>query len=91
MPVRYLAEALGAETKWNEAAWKIIISKEDMEVALTIGSTVLTSGGVTSEMDTAPLIVNGRTYLPARFVAEAFGYSVAWDDEEQSVNIFLQE
>jgi hypothetical protein len=38
-------------------------------------------------MDVAPLIRNGRTYLPARYVAEAFGYTLAWDAAGRMVTI----
>lgn len=38
-------------------------------------------------MDTAPVIVNDRTYLPARYIAEYFGYSVEWDDSNNTVII----
>lgn len=36
-------------------------------------------------MDTAPVIVSDRTYLPARYAAEFFGYSVDWDGSTQTV------
>jgi hypothetical protein len=35
----------------------------------------------------APLVRNGRTYLPARYVAEAFGRAVTWDQASQTVTI----
>ena len=38
-------------------------------------------------MDTAPVIVSDRTYLPARYVAEFFGYTVNWDGKTQTVII----
>ena len=38
-------------------------------------------------MDTAPTMINARTYLPARYVAEAFGYSVKWDGKNNTVII----
>ena len=38
-------------------------------------------------MDTAPIIKGDRTYLPARYVAEYFGYSVGWDSSSNTVII----
>jgi hypothetical protein len=38
-------------------------------------------------MDVAPIIVNNRTYLPARFVAESLGYKVSWNQETETVLI----
>lgn len=63
-------------------------------MTLTIGSRTITSQGsttlgalITKTMDVAPLIKNGRTYLPARYVAEAFGYTVHWNPSDQTVAI----
>jgi hypothetical protein len=39
------------------------------------------------EMDAAPILLNGRTMVPIRHVAEALGYSVGWDEENQTVSI----
>jgi hypothetical protein len=38
-------------------------------------------------MDTAPIIKGDRTYLPARYVAEYFGYTVGWDGSTNTVII----
>lgn len=40
------------------------------------------------EMDTAAVIVNGRTYAPVRYLAEAFDYGVDWDAESKTVQVF---
>jgi N-acetylmuramoyl-L-alanine amidase len=48
---------------------------------------VITTNGKTTQMDSAPLIENGRTYLPARYIAEALGYTVQWNAAGQTVNI----
>lgn len=44
-------------------------------------------GGFFYEMDTAPVIENGRTYLPIRAIAELCGYNVDWNSEAQTVVI----
>lgn len=41
----------------------------------------------TVEMDTAAVIVNGRTYAPVRYLAEFFGWHVAWDGDSRTVYI----
>jgi DNA-binding beta-propeller fold protein YncE len=72
VPVRYLADALGAQTGWDANTQKVTITGGNTIVVLTIGSANLTTNGQESQMDVAPVIVNGRTCLPARYVAEAF-------------------
>ncbi len=51
----------------------------DNQLILTIGSYDASVNGQTVSIDAAPKIVNDRTMLPARFVAENLGASVAWD------------
>lgn len=87
VPVRYLADALGAQTSWDAAAQKVTINKGATAIDLTINSMVITTNGKTTQMDSAPLIENGRTYLPARYIAEALGYTVQWNAAGQTVNI----
>jgi len=56
-------------------------------VELTIGSTTITVNGEEQIMDVAPEISNDRTMLPARWVAEAFGARVGWDNVTRTVVI----
>mgnify|MGYP000946276819 CR=1 FL=1 len=82
VPVRYLAYAIGVaenDVVWDAATSKVTFTKGDKVVELTIGSTTITVNGEAQTMDVAPEIVNSRTMLPARFVAEAFGATVGWD------------
>jgi hypothetical protein len=88
VPVRFLGYALGltdAEIVWDEAAQKVTFTKGDKVVELTIGSTTYTVSGESKTMDVAPEINNGRTMLPARYVAEGLGYTVGWDPATQTV------
>jgi hypothetical protein len=87
VPVRYLAEALGAQTNWDATNQKVSVIKGSTTIVLTINSTTITTNGTTGQLDAAPLLVNGRTYLPARYIAEALGYTVQWNATAQAVNI----
>ncbi|RYD01285.1 hypothetical protein N752_30275 [Desulforamulus aquiferis] len=79
VPVRYLALALGVNE--SDIAFEngvVTLVKGDATIQLTIGSKSLVSNDSTIEMDVAPEITDGRTMLPARFVAEAFGAIVGF-------------
>ena len=54
----------------------------DNRIILTIGQYKMQVFGKTVEMDVVPQIVNDRTMLPARFVAEALGADVFWSETE---------
>lgn len=47
----------------------------------------IVANGKSSKMEVAPLIRDGRTYLPATYVAQAFGYAVSWDDQSKTMTI----
>lgn len=66
------------------AAW---IADPSRAIVLTIGENESVVFGKTVTNDVAPKIVNGRTMLPARFVAEHLGAEVAWDEDERAVKI----
>ena len=91
VPMRYLADMLGAEIEWSEADQTVTFEgyteAGKITVVLTIGSTSYTVNGETMTMDVAPEIVNDRSFLPARFVAEAFGAQVGWNAGSQTVTI----
>ncbi len=68
------------------AVWKKI-GGYSVEMVLTIDSNNAKVNGADAYTDVAPIIENSRTMLPARFVAEKLGASVAWDDAERKVTI----
>jgi hypothetical protein len=90
VPVRYLGDAIGATTNWDGTSNTVTLTMGNTVVALVIGANDITVNGQTSPLDVAPVIKDGRTYLPARSVAEAFGYTVSWDQATQTVTL-MQE
>ncbi|MHB8108180.1 MAG: copper amine oxidase N-terminal domain-containing protein, partial [Candidatus Cryosericum sp.] len=47
-------------------------------IVLTIGTDIVTVDGKATSVDAAPEIINGRTFVPIRFIAETFGSTVTW-------------
>ncbi|MCR4399964.1 MAG: fibronectin type III domain-containing protein [Syntrophomonadaceae bacterium] len=58
-------------------------------IVLRVGSTAYTVNGQSRTMDVAPVISEGRTLLPVRFVAEGIGASVGWSSAERKVTISM--
>ena len=56
-------------------------------IVLTIDEHDALVYGTTKTNDVAPKVVNDRTMLPARFIAENLGATVEWDGEKQLVTI----
>lgn len=94
VPVRYLAYTLGVPKEgvtWEQETKRVGITKNETDITLTIGSTVMLVNQVPVQMDVAPELTNGRTMLPARWVAEALGAEVDWDEANQQATIKLPE
>lgn len=90
LPVRYVAQALGvadANILWDAASQKVTLIKNGTVVQLTIGSNVLLLNGAAITMDVAPELTSDRTMLPIRFIAQAFGANVGWDEATQTVTL----
>ncbi|MBQ9429840.1 MAG: copper amine oxidase N-terminal domain-containing protein [Clostridia bacterium] len=79
MPLRFIAEAMGASVEWDGATGTATLTEGTNVVVITLGSTTATVGGATVTLDVPAASRNGRTLLPVRFIAESFGATVAWD------------
>ncbi|NTV89660.1 MAG: copper amine oxidase N-terminal domain-containing protein [Clostridiales bacterium] len=90
IPVRAVTSALGAAVDWKASAPNIIvISKEIADasgalklktIRINIKSGEVTVNGTVVKLDVKPRIVGNRTMVPIRFIAEAFGINIEWDD-----------
>lgn len=76
----------------NQNSEEIFVQyKKEMVVELTIGNTIARINNQDFPLDVPPLILKGRTFVPLRFISEAFGAEVVWDGETRSVRIFFEK
>lgn len=91
VPIRYLANALGVNPEniyFNNDTQSAVLLKGGIAVEFTIGSNIMKLGSVSIPMDVAAQVVDGRIMLPARYVANAFGYyNIGYDEATQTVTI----
>lgn len=87
LPIRFIAEALGAKVDWIEESRAVKITAQNIDISLVIGEDFATVNGGKIDLDSPSFIENDRTYLPIRFVSEKLGADVKWDDATQTVNI----
>jgi hypothetical protein len=98
VPARYIADALNAQSYYDQDTKVVTFVKGDTIVKFTLGSNkmqVIKNGVVvaTQTMETKATTVDasgkdvGRTFILARYLAEAFGYKVDWDSANQTVTI----
>ena len=88
VPLRAIFEAMGATVRWDSKTEKITADFENGdEVIMYINNKAGTMNGTAFNMDVAPMIINDRTMVPVRAIAEAVGATVGWDDATRTVNI----
>lgn len=89
VPLRFIAEAFGAEVEWDGDRQLIIIRGDNRTIFMNIGSKTYDftpNGGpggaisIKKEMDTAPVLMNDRTMVPLRAVAEALNKKVYYEN-----------
>ncbi|MCL2223863.1 MAG: glycoside hydrolase family 11 protein [Defluviitaleaceae bacterium] len=81
VPFRAVAEGLGAEIDWEEATRTVTFTRNGTTAQLTIG-VELPDGMGTAE------IVEGRTFVPVRYVSEILGATIGWDAVSRAVYIY---
>lgn len=90
VPFRAFLEGLGARVDYDDGHITALLADGD-SLEMELGQTELThtAGGriTTLEMDTAPLVQDGRTYIPVRAAAEALGLDVYWDESYEAAHL----
>ena len=87
IPMRAIFEALGANVVWDDSTKSVTSEKDRTEVTLTIDKNEMYKNGQMIWLDVPAKLINGRTMVPVRAVAEAFGCSVEWDSETKTITI----
>lgn len=87
LPVRAVAEEMGGTVQWNGDTKTVTLSYNEYEIKLVIDDNTAYLNGTAQILDTAPAIINERTMLPIRFIAESFKFNVSWDQSEQKTTI----
>jgi len=95
IPLRGVMEKLGAEVEWYAETETVEVHTKDISIELVVGETaakvIRSAEGVLQEefiqLEVPSKIVGERTFIPARFVAEALGASVDWDTETNTMII----
>ena len=91
VPVRVIAENLGAQVFFLNNERAVSIEKGDKHIYIPIGKKEMRVGTAEAAgpvlLDAPAFIKNNRTMLPLRAIAEMFDMDVAWDGEARVVKI----
>jgi hypothetical protein len=87
VPMRGIFESLGAQVLWNGATDTVTATRGTSTVKLTLNQQTAYQNGLAVTLDAAPRLIEDRTMVPIRFVAESLGVEVKWDEATQRVLI----
>ncbi len=87
VPLRAVADGFNAETEWVAATKTVVVKYGDLTIELPVGNSTATINGVAVELEVPAQILDGRTMVPFRFIAEAFEAEVAWLGDERAVTV----
>ncbi|MEA3313295.1 MAG: SBBP repeat-containing protein [Caldisericota bacterium] len=93
LPIRALIESLDGHITWNEETREVTINLNYHTIILTIDNNTAVVDGIKMQIDpnngkVTPIIINGRTYLPLRFIVEHLDGVVDWDNDTRTVIIY---
>ncbi|MCL2337574.1 MAG: stalk domain-containing protein, partial [Firmicutes bacterium] len=86
-PLRFVTEAFGATVDWDNQAGKIILRQGDQEIYLQPNLAQATVNGAVKSLPAAPVVENGVTLVPLRFLAEQLNYGVNFSPATGEITI----
>ncbi|WP_277219188.1 stalk domain-containing protein [Peptoniphilus vaginalis] len=102
VPLRYVAEVIGAEVKWDAKTRTASFTKDGVTASIQIdGDEIVLSNGKTIKMDSKPLIVKDRMLVSVVNLANVFGLTngnekdkkdqdIEWNHEVRTVTVYVK-
>ncbi len=87
VPLRSIFEAMGAEVEWDDTTKTATAKRGNVTVTIGIGASEMYKNGKAVPVDVPAQIVNSRTMVPVRVIAEAFDADVQWNNNGRTVLI----
>ncbi|MBP7732903.1 MAG: PQQ-binding-like beta-propeller repeat protein [Caldisericia bacterium] len=87
VPIRFISESFGCKVEWDAKEGKVTIIRNDITIRLWKGKNTAKVNTEEKKLDSPPIIIKGRTFVPLRFISEPFGAVVAWDKVTKTITI----
>ncbi|MEZ4812712.1 MAG: copper amine oxidase N-terminal domain-containing protein [Caldisericia bacterium] len=96
LPARFVTEPLGGDVSWNATDKAVICSLGETTIEFWIGKPTAKVNGTEIQIDpnnpdVVPTIINDRTMVPMRFLAETFGCEVEWVGETKEIILIYKQ
>jgi thiol-disulfide isomerase/thioredoxin len=89
VPIRFISEAMGAKVEYDAKERKIKITYQDIQVDLQIGNSQAFINQKEVTIDAPPVIRSSRSFVPLRFISEAFGATITYEAETRTITIIF--
>jgi len=86
LPAREIVDLLGGSIYWDPELRQVIVLQNDVHMLLTIDSAVAIVNDSPIDLDVPAQLVDDRTKVPLRFVAENLGVDVDFIDGTVVIN-----
>lgn len=90
VPIRVISESLGYGVDWKQSTGTVTISKDNTAMQMIVGQKTATVNGSNVNLDAPPLVKNGTTLVPLRFIGEQMGLKVGWNNTTKTVTLVTQ-
>jgi hypothetical protein len=87
VPLRFMAEAIGATVLWDAATQRVTVIRGRDWLDLWLGEMVMMKNGTPLELEVPAQLIEGRTMLPLRAIAESLAITVDWDGATQKIKV----
>ncbi|MDI3317614.1 MAG: copper amine oxidase N-terminal domain-containing protein, partial [Bacillota bacterium] len=87
LPIRFVSEAMGFQVGWDQRTRTVSVRGGSTQIQLVVGSTTARVNGRPVQLDVAPVVIGGTTFVPVRFISETLGAHVTWDGRARAVTV----
>jgi len=87
LPLRFVADTLGAQVVWNNASKRVTVLRGDKMLELWVGKESMTVNGARQTSSVAPIVIKGSVYVPVRVISEQLGHTVDWASKTKTITI----
>jgi len=87
LPIGAIAQVVGASVNYSPETRTAVFVKDGVVVSMMLDQPFLTANGVMIPMDSAPVVVQSRAFVPMAFIAQAFGVPVQYNAETKEVTV----
>lgn len=87
VPIRDVFEQMGIRVEWNNDNHTIIAYNGLNTIHMIINSETAYISNKEYALDSPPVIINSKTYIPLRFISEGLGFTVDWNENQKKITI----